>query len=115
MAPSHIDMEFLAEIREDLEEDFPEFVESFCVDADVHIATLQVAIREDDARTLFECGHTLKSSSAYVGAVRLSELFAELEGKGRSGTTTGAAPVLDEATIEFSVVRGELRSILAQT
>ena len=52
--------------------------------------------------------HTLKSSSAQVGALRLSALCKELEARGRAGSTRGAAELLGKAREELAVVADEL-------
>ncbi len=56
-----------------------------------------------DPNAVKAAAHTLKSSSAQVGAVRLSALCKELEALGRSGSLGGAAELAEE-------IAGELES-----
>lgn len=48
------------------------------------------AAGKDDAKGLQIAAHSLKSGSAYIGAMRLSALAKELEMMGRSGALEGA-------------------------
>ncbi|MBD2326568.1 PAS domain-containing hybrid sensor histidine kinase/response regulator [Alkalinema sp. FACHB-956] len=47
------------------------------------LQTIQQAIQHQDAQTLAKSAHQLKSSSAYLGAVKLAKLCGELETRGR--------------------------------
>jgi HPt (histidine-containing phosphotransfer) domain-containing protein len=53
--------------------------------------------------------HSLKSSSANVGALRLSALFKELETVGRMNSLEKAGPLLSEIGAEYQAVEGALR------
>jgi HPt (histidine-containing phosphotransfer) domain-containing protein len=52
--------------------------------------------------------HTLKSSSAQVGALRLSALSKEIESLGRAGSVDGARELLGELMPELESVHEEL-------
>jgi signal transduction histidine kinase/CheY-like chemotaxis protein/HPt (histidine-containing phosphotransfer) domain-containing protein len=66
------------------------------------------ALEKGDASALADAAHPLKSSSAALGALRLSELCRELEAIGRAGSTDGASDLLDEFRLEFARVRRAL-------
>jgi two-component system, sensor histidine kinase and response regulator len=57
---------------------------------------VEQAIAAGDADGLRRSAHSLKSSSANVGAEKLSGLFRELEALGREGRLADAASLLDE-------------------
>lgn len=61
---------------------------------------VEQAITTGDSESLRRAAHSLKSSSANVGAETLSSLFKQLEGLGREGK-------LDEASAVFGVTRQE--------
>ena len=61
-----------------------------------------------DARVLQMAAHSLKSSSAYVGAMRLSELSRELEMMGRSQVMDGAEEKAERLNREYKQVMMEL-------
>jgi HPt (histidine-containing phosphotransfer) domain-containing protein len=63
-----------------------ELVQTFLADTPDQLAAMTAAIEADDASALVRPAHTLKSSSATVGAMRLSSVARELEMAGRSGT-----------------------------
>jgi HPt (histidine-containing phosphotransfer) domain-containing protein len=66
-------------------------VEKFVQDAAAYITTLQVAADTGDAIALEQAAHTLKSTSATVGALGMSELCGALQGVVRAGSVLGAA------------------------
>ena len=68
-----------------------ELIEAFLADGAQQLAAIDAARIADDAEAMVRPAHTLKSSSATVGAMRLSAAARELEMAGRSGR-------LDEAT-----------------
>jgi len=74
---------------------------------------MRKAIACGDADTLRVSAHTLKSSSATVGALRLSKICQELETLGRSHTVEGAAAHLDAAAAEYEKVARALETTLA--
>lgn len=79
-----------------------------------HLDDLAVAQREGDSARLLRVVHTLKSSSAAVGAHRLSERCARLEAEGRE--LQGPWPDADlEALIhEGRVVLAAVEDMLAR-
>jgi signal transduction histidine kinase/HPt (histidine-containing phosphotransfer) domain-containing protein/FixJ family two-component response regulator len=72
------------------------------------VEEIENAIEKGDAGALADAAHPLKSSSASLGALRLSELCKELEALGRAGCTDGASDLLGEFQLEFSRVRRAL-------
>jgi len=52
--------------------------------------------------------HTLKSSSAQVGARKLSALCKELEARGRAGRIRDALELVEEITRELKAVQAAL-------
>jgi PAS domain S-box-containing protein len=65
----------------------------------------------DDANTLRKEAHNLKSSSANIGALRLSEICRELELLGQSENLNGAPELLEKAEAEYERAKAELRQI----
>ena len=66
------------------------------------------AVESRDANGLRTAAHSLKSSSAYVGAMRLSEMSRELEMIGRSQVLDGAAEKAERLKNEYKLVMMEL-------
>jgi len=83
-------------------------IDSYLVTAPDQLEALQRALAEKDAKALQTQAHSLKSSSANVGARELAELARELEALGRTGQTTDAAGLVERMATEFLRVREAL-------
>jgi HPt (histidine-containing phosphotransfer) domain-containing protein len=91
-----------------------DLVETYLADAPVQLEGIDAAIAADDAEALIRPAHTLKSSSATVGAMRLAEVSRTLEMTGRSGAldaSTGGNAA--SARTEWLSAEGALRAWLA--
>jgi len=69
------------------------------------LATLHEAVARDDALTLQRTAHSLKSSSAALGATTLAALCQDLEMRGHQQNLENVTPVLAAATAEYEMVR----------
>lgn len=94
----------LRELRQSVDGDrgfVVELIEAYLADGAAQVSDIEAALAAGDAEALVRPAHTLKSSSATVGAARLSVLARELEAAGRSGTldaaTTNRGPELRAA------------------
>ena len=65
---------------------------------------LREARQRDDMQAIRHVVHTLKSSAASVGALRLSRLCAEIEVLVRQEAPVGLPALLDDVDQEFDVV-----------
>ncbi|MDO8739242.1 response regulator, partial [Candidatus Deferrimicrobium sp.] len=71
------------------------------------------AAEKGDAESLLQAAHTLKSSSANVGATGLSDLCRKIEGMIRAGEPVGVGdPLLSKIEGEFRSVQEALTAIL---
>jgi CheY-like chemotaxis protein/HPt (histidine-containing phosphotransfer) domain-containing protein len=68
------------------------------------LARMKTAAEAGDAEELRRIAHSMKSSSANVGAERLSRLCKALETIGAKGTVEGTLPLLEEASGELERV-----------
>ena len=68
-----------------------DLIEAYLSDGEKHVADVEAAMAAGDAAALVRPAHTLKSSSATVGAESLAATARELELAGRSGTLGGVA------------------------
>ena len=88
-APAILDEGVLDELRSSVNGDrsfVVELIEAYLADGASHVAEVEAAVSDGDAGSLVRPAHTLKSSSATVGAQRLAGLARELEVAGRSGS-----------------------------
>jgi CheY-like chemotaxis protein len=69
---------------------------------------IQEAVRAEQAEELREAAHSLKSTSAALGAFELSEMAKKMEIMGRFGNTTSASGMLGEIEAEYRRVKKAL-------
>ncbi|MGB5305088.1 MAG: response regulator [Gammaproteobacteria bacterium] len=74
------------------------------------LASLREAIGNNESSGVQSAAHSLKSSSANLGALELSELFKTMENMGRNHAIEGAAEILAEIEAKFELVVQELQS-----
>jgi HPt (histidine-containing phosphotransfer) domain-containing protein len=75
---------------------------------------LQDAVHGNDPKAIRGRAHSLKSSSANMGAMRLTTLLKEMEEIGRNGETAKAPSLMLEIQKEYKVVRETLESLLKE-
>jgi HPt (histidine-containing phosphotransfer) domain-containing protein len=87
-----VDLEVVDELRESTGDDMEfvrELVATYVEESAGNIAALEAAMAAGDLGAVVRPSHTLKSSSASVGAMRLSELCRGIEIAGREGRAEG--------------------------
>ncbi len=111
LAPA-LDAEVLRGLRElqmDGESDLvAELADIYLADAPTQIAAMREAIAWGNTVALRLAAHTLKGSSASLGATHLVELCKEIEELGQGGTVAGAAEKLVDVEQELVRVRAAL-------
>jgi signal transduction histidine kinase/DNA-binding response OmpR family regulator/HPt (histidine-containing phosphotransfer) domain-containing protein len=107
-ATSPIDQSALDVIRDMEDEDDPdmlaEIIGLFLDKAPELLQSLQAAVANKDAESLRVAAHTLKSSSANMGARVLADLCRELEELGRTGSLDNSATKLSRLFDEYQRV-----------
>jgi HPt (histidine-containing phosphotransfer) domain-containing protein len=110
-----LDQLVLASLRELQDEGDPDIVAEvgglFMKHSPDKVKAILEAAEKDDAKGLQIAAHSLKSSSAYIGAMRLSALAKELEMMGRSGSLEGARDKAEKLRDEFDLA---MRAIEAE-
>jgi HPt (histidine-containing phosphotransfer) domain-containing protein len=114
LAEEILDQSVLASLRELQEEGEPDILEEvgglFLKHAPEKISAIEKAVADKDAKALQVSAHSLKSSSAYVGAMKLSAMSKELEMMGRSGVLEGATERAESLKTEYLRVKTALES-----
>jgi HPt (histidine-containing phosphotransfer) domain-containing protein len=106
-------IESLRELQEDDEDDlFRELIEIYIADAPAYIADISLAIASANAHAMERAAHTLKGSSASLGARLLASACLEMEKLGRSGSLSGAEDLLARVRQEFERARRALQAML---
>ena len=85
-----------------------ELIDTYLDDAAGQLDAMRAAAAAGDAAAMVRPAHSLKSTSANVGAVGLVELCRSLEADGRSGTVADAAARVGRCEAAFADVRTAL-------
>lgn len=103
-----MDREILDDLRACTSDDFiAEIVGHFAEKAGQDLATLRESTRRGDATTLGLVAHSLRSSSATLGALRMTELCAQIEAL-EPARLAEAADLVDRLEQEFEFARAHL-------
>ena len=114
-----LDLSVLAGLRELQEEGEPdilgELIELFLTDVPPQLAALQEAVEAVEAHSVERIAHTLKGSSANMGATRMTAICSELENAGASGDLSRAPELLERLVEEFGRVRMALEAMITRS
>jgi len=95
-------------------EDFAvELAGDFLSDAAARMARLRQALARGDADSLMLEAHTLKSSSASVGALAFADLAKRFEAAGREGNLAALAGEVNLFEEQFAAVKASLEKFLS--
>ena len=114
-----LDRSVLASLRELQDTGDPDIVAEvgglFLEHSPQKVKAILQAVESRDANGLKTAAHSLKSSSAYVGAMRLSEMSRELEMMGRSKALEGAEEKAERLNREYKRVMMELEAEISRS
>ena len=77
----------------------------------VLLDTMRKGIADGEPASIHQAAHSLKSSSANLGALQLSDLCKKMESLGRAGSLDGAAGLMAQIDAAYSAVQKELLRI----
>ncbi len=97
----------LADIGDDTES-LAEFLRIYLDDSPQQLQAMAQGLADRDFTAMGLAAHTLKSTSASVGATTLAVLCAELSRQTQSGVTTGWPTLVPQIAAEFEAVRRAL-------
>jgi HPt (histidine-containing phosphotransfer) domain-containing protein len=102
---SPIDRQVFAELRDLMMDEGPEFLielmQDFIEDSRTGVERLLQAVTAGDAQTVERTAHTMKSSSAHLGALEMSSLCQQLQVAGRQGDLSGTPDLAQRLAEEF--------------
>lgn len=103
------------DILRDLDSDgsqgvFAQLVDAYIGDAANLLANIKTALAEKDAVSLKRHAHTLKSTSASLGASRVSQIATEIETIAKSGELSACALFYNALLAEHAVAVNELKA-----
>jgi two-component system, sensor histidine kinase and response regulator len=86
------------------------FVQVFLQELDGRLDGLREGADAGNGEVLRSLAHTLKSTSAMMGAVRLADRCRELEAAGREGSSAAAGSLVEQVRTEAEAARDALQS-----
>jgi HPt (histidine-containing phosphotransfer) domain-containing protein len=108
---SELDLAVLEDLREVMEDQFYSVLASYLKNAPMQLEILEDAAKAGDIDTMVRPAHSLKSSSANVGARRVSELAKEIESNARERLRTAAVAALPELREALDAASQQLAEI----
>jgi len=108
----HIDMNNLNMLKEIIGDDLKSILDVFLDTTPDSILQLQEAVASNTTAKVQSIAHTIKGSSANVGANQLSNLASELEQKAKANDTNAFASLLSKIIAEAQVVEQGLKSYI---
>jgi signal transduction histidine kinase/DNA-binding response OmpR family regulator len=91
-----------------------QLIDVYLEETPVILQAIATAIHQDNATAMQQAAHTLKSSSASLGATILSSFCQELESMGHSSTTSGAPEIMVQLEVEYERVKIALQQTLLE-
>jgi PAS domain S-box-containing protein len=108
-SPSVLDQKIIKSLRQIAGESLSQIIADYLEDAAQLLQSIREAVAAGDAQSLKQSAHSLRSSSANLGATRLSNLCKELEMMGRVGITTHASESMARVEAEYEKVKVALQ------
>ncbi|MBK5530756.1 Hpt domain-containing protein [Pseudomonas sp. TH06] len=102
MTDTHVDYKALSELREVMEDGYPELLDTFLSDSKVRLGELQKAV---DAKALSDVAHSFKGSASNMGATHLAGLCQKLESDANNKSPDEIAQLIAEIGNEFADIR----------
>ena len=79
-----------------------QIIEQYLEDSPEKLQAIEAAATEQDAKALRKAAHSLRSSSANLGAINVAELCKTVENIARSGTTEGTSQTIKQLKTEYA-------------
>jgi HPt (histidine-containing phosphotransfer) domain-containing protein len=113
MTNSVIDEPIFRELKETLGDDFiPELISTYLEETPLLITNMQQALAEGKAEAFGRAAHSIKSSSASLGALDFSAQARDLEMIGKSGDLGQAAEKFARLTAAYPELEQALKNLL---
>jgi len=106
-----IDATTINSLKEIMGDAFEIVVNTFIDDTGKLVTSLAELQQQNDIEVFTRNVHSIKSSSANLGALQLSSLAAELEAQGKSGDISGVTEKITEVNNLFSKACEELSAL----
>ena len=95
-------------MKELLEDEFPSFLEIFFSESQEALDKIDSGLENNDASIIKAAAHNLKSSSGYIGAVKLAELSSHIEAQASTGSIDNISAMFAESQSIFGKLKTNL-------
>lgn len=95
-------------MKELLEDEFPSFLDMFFSENQEALNKIKGGLENNDAPAIQAAAHTLKSSSGYIGAIKLAELAQDIETQANTSGTENIAALFTESQNMFDTLKANL-------
>ncbi len=106
-----LDESTIAELRELMLDDFGQLLDVYFRDSMDRMANIDRALGQGDADAVRQVAHSLKGSSANIGAARLSARCQLLEDAGRAGNLARCRELFPEVSQDWRAVAAALAAL----
>ena len=107
-----INLSTIQELKDQLGADFVvELIDTYCQEAGELIEQLRQSLAANDSVSFSRYAHSIKSSSASLGAIGFSQQARELEMQGKAGELSGADLKLEHLATDFVLVKQQLEEL----
>lgn len=106
-----VDREVLEELHEIMGDDFATLLLSFLDAAPGLVREIEAGILDGDAKQVILPAHSLKSSSANVGALKLSDIARRMEQDAKNGSLVALSAAFEQLNRSCDVVDRILRNV----
>ena len=113
-AAGALDTSVIGDLVDVMGDEFPDLVRIYLEDTPKNVALLEQAARQRSMEGIIAPSHSLKSTSANLGALRLSELAKRLEHGARTGELAEPLVLVGELKREYQQVASALSELLAK-
>ena len=103
-----VDASIIESLKEIMGDAFGVLITTFIDDTGKLVDSLAKLHKQNDLETFTRNSHSIKSSSANLGALQLSSLAAELEAQGKAGDISDVGDKIDKIQEEFKKACNEL-------
>ncbi|ELA08304.1 Hpt domain-containing protein [Moraxella macacae 0408225] len=112
MSSQHISQAQFEELRDLLEDDFIDLINTYMSDSEQRLEEMQVAFDNDDNRMGFEASHSLKGASSNLGATHLTEMCYQLQEICRGGQIHKHQQLIHEIKAESQAVNNDIKQLI---
>jgi len=106
-----IDIPTIEALKEIMGDAFSVLLPTFTDETGKLVHSLSELHKQNDIEVFTRNAHSIKSSSANLGAAKLSTLAGELEAQGKSGDIANAPTIIERLTKEFELACNELKRL----